>query len=505
MISVNPNGQYVTLLIIEDKAGTNILDSKGYSNTPFEFGCSYDGYVVFIVCADNVNSVIISPDGLNAEITIYRSWANAIGRDKVIYPVQYEKGNIDISTGVIIYKDAVSRVRTPEGYTVPLAKGDIIRLKSYNDTRFYVGWTLPDGTVGKKGWLTHDFVCPVNAEYVILVCNTVDTTQTSAETLGSLIEVQTSISNELLKKSFAESQQQRKEICKTTKANRHIRSINHRGYNTLAPENTLSAYKISKRMGFDFVECDVMFTSDGVPVLLHDGTVDRTSNGTGNIAKMTFEEARSLDFGSWFSDTFTGEQIPSFEEFIELCKHINLHPYIELKVGTEEQIAGLVKTVKMSGMLDNVTWISFSDSILGYVKETHNKARLGYLVNTLDEAAIATAQGLKTDTNDVFINSAYSSVTDATAELCANANIPLEAWTINNKDALLNLPKYVSGFSSDKLIANEVFYDNSGIDDKAVAYQGGDFVVYPVVDDSFKRLVADEVIALLPEWTGGAY
>ena len=163
-----------------------------------------------------------------------------------------------------------------------------------------------------------------------------------------------------------------------------IKNINHRGYSATAPENTLSAYKLSKQNGFKYVECDVSFTSDGVAVLLHDTTIDRTSNGTGSIKDLTFEELRTLDFGSWKSITYEGELIPSFEEFISLCKKIGLYPYIELKTNdsySTEQIYGLIDIVRRYGMLDKVTWISFSSSYLNTIKEYYNKARLGYIVN----------------------------------------------------------------------------------------------------------------------------
>lgn len=461
VVSVNPNGQYVTILIVSDKTSTTILDTRSYTTEAFEFGCSYDGYAIFLVCYDNVGQIKIMPEELAAEITIHRALSNAVGRKKLIYPVEYEMGNIYMTDSGMDYNGATTRVRTPEGYTIPLAKGDIIRLKDYNNTRFYVGWILPDGTYGKKGWLTKDFICPVNAEYVVLVCNTEDTAIPSAETLGSLIEVQTSISNEFIEKLMAENHWQTKEICRTSKANRNIRAINHRGYNTIAPENTLSAYRISKRMGFDYVECDVQFTSDGMPVILHDGTVDRTSNGTGRIAEMTFEEARALDFGSWYSDTFTGEKIPTFEEFIALCKHLGLHPYIELKEGTETQIKSLVDVVKRYGMKGKVTWISFYANYLGYIKAVDPKARLGYVVGAVNASTITTIERtLQSGHNEVFVDCAYGGATEA-AQLCADADIPLEVWTINDKTALLNLDAYVSGFTSDNLIAGNLFYDNN--------------------------------------------
>ena len=460
VISVNPNGQYITFVVIEDREGVNILDSKSYTSAAFEYGCSHDGYIVFIICADNVNSVKITPEELTAQVTIYRT-SSTVGRGKVIYPVQYELGNIDISTGVMIYKSAVSRVRTPEGYAVPLAKGDIIRLTNYDDVRFYVGWTMPDGTVGKKGWLTSDFVCPSDADYVILVCNTVDTELQSAETLGSLIEVRTSKSNELIEELILANDLKTKEIGILIKSNCNVRSVNHRGYNKEAPENTLSAFRLSKKNGFKYVECDVSFTSDGAAVLIHDSSVDRTSNGSGNINAMTLEQVRLLDFGSWKSEKYAGEKIPTFEEFIALCKHLGLHPYIELKEGAEEQIKALVSAVKRYGMKGKVTWISFNSTYLAYIKAVDPKARLGFVVSSVNASTINTVtKTLQSGHNEVFIDCAYGNATAEAVKFCSDADIPLEVWTVNNESAVLALDAYVSGVTSDNLIAGNVFYDN---------------------------------------------
>ena len=106
----------------------------------------------------------------------------------------------------------------------------------------------------------------------------------------------------------------------------NVRTIAHRGYSAVAPENTIPAYILAKQMGYKYVECDVSFTSDNVAVLLHDSTIDRTSNGTGSIADMPYEQAAQYDYGSWKSSEYTGTTIPTFEEFIMLCKKIGLHP-----------------------------------------------------------------------------------------------------------------------------------------------------------------------------------
>lgn len=243
--------------------------------------------------------------------------------------------------------------------------------------------------------------------------------------------------------------------------NYNVKSVNHRGYSSEAPENTLSAFKLSKLKGYDYVECDVAFTADNVAVLLHDSTVDRTSNGTGNISELTFNEVRALDFGSWKSSTYAGEKIPTFEEFMILCRNIGLHPYIEIKNSatyTSDQIKSLIDIVKRVGMRNNVTWISFTNQYLEYVKNHDNKARLGYLVSDITESIINTITALKTGENEVFIDATYSALTAEKVALCVDADLPLEAWTINTSDTIRLLDPYVSGVTSDNLIAGEILY-----------------------------------------------
>ncbi len=239
----------------------------------------------------------------------------------------------------------------------------------------------------------------------------------------------------------------------------YVKAVNHRGYCTEAPENTLSAYRLSRKHGFKYVECDISFTADGVPVLLHDATIDRTSNGTGNIADMTLDEARAFDFGSWFSSSFVGEQIPTAEEFIALCRKLALHPYIELKTGTESQIKALVSLVKNYGMLRNVTWISFSATYLEYVKSADSKARLGYVVDSITSNATTKAVELKNDNNEVFID---TGTTDNIA-LCRDAEIPVECWTVNNEETILKLDPYISGVTSDNMHAGQILFNAESV------------------------------------------
>lgn len=238
-----------------------------------------------------------------------------------------------------------------------------------------------------------------------------------------------------------------------------VKAVAHRGYSSEAPENTLPAYRLAKKKGFEYVECDVSFTSDGVAVLLHDSTIDRTSTGTGSISGLTFDEVRALDFGSWFGEEYAGTVIPTFEEFILLCRNVGLHPYVELKAGTEEQITALVSTVEQYGMLDNTTWISFSADYLSYVKNAYSKARLGYVISDILAANVTTAQSLQTGENEVFID---SSVYNTTAMLLyGKSGLPMEVWTINDAATIQTLPPYVSGVTSDSQHAGRVLCEYS--------------------------------------------
>ena len=252
--------------------------------------------------------------------------------------------------------------------------------------------------------------------------------------------------------------------------NKMLKGVNHRGYNTVAPENTLSAYRLSKENGFKYVECDVSFTSDNVPVILHDDTINRTGRNadgttiaeTTHISDITFEQARSYDFGIYKSSKYAGEKIPSFEEFILLCKNLNLHPYIEIKVTnpiTESQVQMLVNIVKKYGLLRDVTWISFGIQALQYVYALDSKARIGLIVSSVSQNNIDFVNRVKGDNNEVFLDvNGQSSLTDANVELCINNNVKVEIWTVNSTATLEALNYYVSGVTSDSLNVSEYAY-----------------------------------------------
>ena len=247
-----------------------------------------------------------------------------------------------------------------------------------------------------------------------------------------------------------------------------VKGINHRGYNTIAPENTLPAYILSAKKGFRYVETDISFTAadtdnpNGVPVLLHDQTINRCSNGTGYLKDMTFAQVRQYDFGSWKSAEYAGTKIPALAEFLPLCRNLGLHPYLEIKDTeqyTQAQLQLIVDMVRSCGMRGNVSYISFNTSFLATIKTLDEYSRLGIVCNNVTSTEIITAQSLMTGTNDVFIDSGAAS--DAQYQLCKDANIPLERWTMNVKAGIVNLDDYISGVTSDSLNAEYIRYEKS--------------------------------------------
>lgn len=127
----------------------------------------------------------------------------------------------------------------------------------------------------------------------------------------------------------------------------HTLLIAHAGGAGLAPENTLAAIRASLTVGVDAIEVDVHATADAIPVLIHDATVDRTTDGTGAVASLTLAEIKALDAGSHLTGgAFKGERIPTLAEALQLT-HGRVPLFVEIKPpGIEEAVVRVLRTAR---------------------------------------------------------------------------------------------------------------------------------------------------------------
>jgi glycerophosphoryl diester phosphodiesterase len=254
-----------------------------------------------------------------------------------------------------------------------------------------------------------------------------------------------------------------KESAETSRLiNENIRIINHRGYNFEAPENTMPAFKLSVEKGYRYIETDISFTKDNIPVLIHDETIDRTSNGTGAVNSYTYNELLAFDFGSWFNTKYQGTRIPTLEEFLKWCKYTGVHPYLELKYGgtTEENIINVVNLVKKYGMLKNCTFISAEITFLQIIKGICPFARIGLSCQTLTSETLNNVVSLKTDSNDVFVSVYTYNLTDENADECMNNDVGLEMWVVNGPSAVPLIKPYVTGITTDNYDLSNVLFES---------------------------------------------
>jgi glycerophosphoryl diester phosphodiesterase len=145
-------------------------------------------------------------------------------------------------------------------------------------------------------------------------------------------------------------------------------SVAHRGHSIAYPENTLEAYRKAIELGVEMVECDVNITRDGKLVMMHDPTLDRTTNGSGPVSAAIWEEIQRLDDGGKFKPEFAGARIPSTEETLLLYKETGTLSCFEVKGANADEsnriALGLVDLFVKHAMLDTAFMSSYHHEAL---------------------------------------------------------------------------------------------------------------------------------------------
>ena len=160
--------------------------------------------------------------------------------------------------------------------------------------------------------------------------------------------------------------------------------IAHRGGSREVPENTMAAFRHAVNLGMKLVELDVQMTSDGELVVIHDDTVDRTTNGTGPVGSFKLEELKKLDAGSWFAPQYAGEQIPTLREVLDLCTSEGVGVVVEIKhpeiyPQLEEKVVALIGEMWLRGA-ENIWCISFDHEAIRRIRKLDPVLPLGYLL-----------------------------------------------------------------------------------------------------------------------------
>lgn len=167
--------------------------------------------------------------------------------------------------------------------------------------------------------------------------------------------------------------------------------VAHRGAGKIAPENTLAAFRVGASFGYRMFECDVKLSSDGVPFLLHDDTLARTTDGSGIAGNMPWEALSRLDCGAWHSRAYAGEALPTFDAVAAYCLANHLMLNIELKP-TEDGAAIERKTGEVVAARAEALWAdtaikpllsSFKPESLAGAKKAAPKLPRGLLLDEL--------------------------------------------------------------------------------------------------------------------------
>jgi glycerophosphoryl diester phosphodiesterase len=256
-----------------------------------------------------------------------------------------------------------------------------------------------------------------------------------------------------------------------------ILNIAHRGARSLAPENTLAAARKALECGADLWECDVTLTADGIPVILHDDNLRRTSNASSvypnrkpwKLQAFTLEELKKLDFGSWFLTTdpfkqiitgnilpdelkkFVGEPVLTLQEALAFTKDSNWQINMEIKDlrGTQgdasivEKVVALIQEMQMQ---EHVWLSSFNHQYIGQVKKINPDIRTGALVEWLDLNPLARLR----QTGAQSYNPGIRLANPRTVRSIREQGFDVFVWTVNKETSMRKLIKAgVSGIITD--------------------------------------------------------
>ena len=226
---------------------------------------------------------------------------------------------------------------------------------------------------------------------------------------------------------------------------RHVLVIGHRGNPADTPENTLASIASAFALGCDLVEVDVRLTRDGVPVIMHDETVDRTTNGTGNVADLTLAELKALDAGSWKDARFAGERIPTLAEALRAARGKGM---LLLDLPVPGAGAAIAETFRAEGL-------PFSSARLATWDDPQRREMAAHMPG----ATIIQADGVPADSDASYLDARRTAGVDmfdvgawppGFVPRAQAAGMPVWVYTINDAQTMREVIRQgVDGFETD--------------------------------------------------------
>ena len=202
--------------------------------------------------------------------------------------------------------------------------------------------------------------------------------------------------------------------------------VAHRGDSARAPENTLPAFRTALRAGVRRVEMDVRFSRGDVPVVIHDETVDRTTDGAGEVSSLDLVQLRGLDAGGWFGAAYRGTRVPTLYQALSLVRRKGGHAMVELKtLPSDAQMAQFLNRVRWLSMTHRITVTSFDGPTITAVRQAAPDLRTAIIDNPRYRRADSVLQFGRT----YVVNSA--SVTETRAARWRRAGIAVRPWTVD--------------------------------------------------------------------------
>jgi glycerophosphoryl diester phosphodiesterase len=211
-----------------------------------------------------------------------------------------------------------------------------------------------------------------------------------------------------------------------------IINVAHRGASGTRPENTMVSFRRAMEIGADYIELDTRPTTDGVAVIMHDSTVDRTTDGAGRVSDLTLEQIKKLNAGSWFAAEYAPERVPTLPEVIALTAD-KVPLSLEIKAAGVEKQA--VAALRESGNHDSFI-SSFNEDCLRRVREIDPEMPIELIVGN-DPLSADEIRELIERTRNLgarILAPSYRGVTPELVAAAEAAEIDLICWTVNDRE-----------------------------------------------------------------------